>query len=62
MKQYIKNNKIDHLKYLDYEEQSLEDKINKFNQIANHYETLLNHRRQLEEELDTLRAKFEVCR
>lgn len=47
MKHYMKENKIDHLKYLDYEEQWLEDKINKFNQIANHYDQLLEQKQKL---------------
>jgi hypothetical protein len=62
MRTYMSDNKIDHLKYLDYEEQWLEDKITKFGQIASHYDTLLLRRQRLEEELDTVRVRVEVCR
>lgn len=53
---------MDHLKYLDEEEQWMEMKVSKFNQISTHYDRLVEQKEKLEEELDTLRAKVEVCR
>ena len=51
---------MDHLKYLD--EEWMEMKVSKFNQISTHYDRLVEQKEKLEEELDTLRAKVEVCR
>lgn len=58
MKQYMSDNKVDHLKYLDYEEHWLEDKTKKFYQIASHYDNFISQQSKLEQELDALRAKI----
>lgn len=57
MKEYMREHKIDHLKYLDYEEYWLEDKIQKFYQFASNYDAFVAVNNKLEEELDTLRVK-----
>lgn len=61
MKTYMKEQRIDHLKYLDYEEHWLEEKIANFNHLSKNYDNFLRIRRDFEEELDCIRTKFEVC-
>ena len=61
MKEYMVEHKIDHLKYLDYEEHWLEEKITKFNDLSRNYDNFLSIQRKFVEELDCLRVKLEIC-
>ena len=54
----MQENRIDHLKYLDYEEQWLEEKIHKFGDLSKNYDSFLAIRKRFEEEIDCLRAKL----
>lgn len=47
MKQEMANNQMEHLRYLDYEEHWLEERINKFNQFSKNYDAFLDVRRKL---------------
>ena len=58
MKEYMKEHRIDHLKYLDYEEHWLEEKIVKFNDLSRNYDNFISIRRRFEEELECLRVKL----
>jgi len=62
MNAYMAQKKIDHLKYLDEEEQWLESKVSKYTLITTHFDKLTTQKNKLEQELDAIRAKIEVTK
>lgn len=58
MKDYIEEKQIDYLRYLDMEEGLINEKINKFNAMANNYDNIMSKVTSIEEELDLVQAKL----
>lgn len=58
MKSYIKENRIDHLKYMDLEEEWVEERVSRITQMMNTYDNFMKVKQKIEEELDTLRIKM----
>ena len=58
MKDYIEEKQIDYLRYLDMEEGLINEKINKFNAMANSYDSIMSKVTSIEEESDLVQAKL----
>jgi hypothetical protein len=58
MKDYIEDREIDYLRYLDMEEGLINDKINRFNAMANNYDNIMSKVTSIVEELDLVQAKL----
>jgi hypothetical protein len=60
MKDYIDEKHIDFIKYLDMEESVVVEKIDRFNNMAANYDSIITGIEHIEEELDLVKVKLEI--